>query len=831
MKLFSLIALPLFLLLAINPANSQEIDYLSPKKYRIVGVKVDGAPGIDPNTIILLSGLSKGDEITVPGDDISGAIKKLWDQDIFSDVEILQEKVIRNDIWLIIKVKQFPKLSDWSWNNTVSKSEGEDLEEMMNVYPSKIVTENLKANIRKRVRNYFRDKGFRNTSVRIETPIDTTKNNFVYLSFFVDKGEKIKINDIIFHGNEALSDGKLRRAMRETKIKRWYRIFKKSKLLSSTYKEDKQAIIALYNQMGMRDARITRDTIYQYDDKTVNIEIWLEEGNKYYFRNFDWIGNTKYSSGFLDTLLGINKGDVFNKSLLESRLYMDPAGRDITSQYMNKGYLFFQLNPVEKYVEGDSIDYDIMINEGKEAYIKDVRVFGNTKTNDHVIYREIRTRPGDLFNRNDIIRTQQELNNTGYFNPEAFNVNPIPDPVNGTVDIDYTVEEKPSDQIELSGGWGAGRIVGTLGLVFNNFSVRNMFKKGAWRPLPSGDGQRLSIRAQSNGSFWQSYNFSFTEPWLGGKKPNAFSVSAYHSIQSNGVGRNEPGRQQLSITGLSVSLGRRNKWPDDYFINSMEIGYQRFNVKDWGSIFVLDSGKADAYYFQFKIQRNSIDKPLYPTRGSKINFSGKLTPPWSWFDGVDDYSELSAQDRYKRIEYNKWKFTASWFNSLNHHKNKLVLNARIGFGFLHYYTEALGAAPFERFYLGGSGLTGFNIDGREIIALRGYDDQAVSPQQGGVLISKYTMELRYPLSLNPQATVYILGFAEAGNTWNNFKEFNPFAVKRSAGVGVRIFLPMFGLMGLDYGWGFDRLDQGAAGFQIPGSGQFHFTIGMNLGEL
>jgi outer membrane protein insertion porin family len=809
-----------------QPAN--QVDFLSPRKYRIGPIQVEGANFFDPNGIILISELREGEEITIPGDDISRSMKKLWDQGIFSEVEILQTRVDGITVHLLIRVKERPRLGSFNFVG-VSKGEADKIKEEIDLYRNKILTENLKRNSAQIIRNHFIDKGFHNVSVRVEQGQDNTGNNLDSLVYYVDKGKKVKIAEIIIEGNTTLKPGKLYRSMKDTKRKLWYRVWKTSKFIRSSYKTDKEALIQKFKNTGLRDASIVRDSVYAINEKELGIKIWIEEGHKYYFGDISWSGNTKHSTGKLDTLLGIRKGDVFNQGLLESRLYMDPAGTDITSLYMNKGYLFFNITPVEVRVYNDTIDYEIRINEGKQAYVRSVIVKGNTKTSDHVIYREIRTKPGDLFNREDIIRTQRELANTGWFDPEKFQINPLPDPATGTVDIEYIVEERPSDQVELSGGWGGGRVVGTLGLSFNNFSVRKMFKKSAWTPLPSGDGQRLSIRAQSNGLFWQSYNFSFTEPWLGGRKPNALSLSAYHSVQSNGRKLSDPERQSLAITGVSVGLGRRNKFPDDYFTNYQELGYQHYTVKNYSNLFVIDSGNSNAYFYQFRLSRNSVDQPIYPRSGSNVTFSLKLTPPYSWFNNKD-YTDLPDAERYKLIEYNKWKFTTSIFQPLSKDR-KLVLNARAGFGFLHYYTKQVGPPPFERFVLGGSGLTGFNLYGHEIIALRGYDDNSVSPQQGDMLIAKYTLELRYPLSLNPSATIWLQAFAEGGNTWSGFRYFNPFQVKRSAGVGVRIFLPMFGLMGLDYGWGFDGLDADSNGGHNPGSGQFHFTIGMNLGEL
>jgi outer membrane protein insertion porin family len=547
------------------------------------------------------------------------------------------------------------------------------------------------------------------------------------------------------------------------------------------------------------------------------------EGHVYKFGTITWVGNTKYSSEKLNSVLGIKPGDIYNQSQFESRLYMSEQSNDVSSLYMDDGYLFFQVNPIETRVHGDSIDYEMRIYEGKQATIRAITIVGNTKTHDRVIMREIRTRPGQLFRRVDVIRSQRQLASLGYFDPEKIQINPKPDPYTGTVDIEYVVEERPSDQVELSGGWGAGRIVGTLGVSFNNFSTRNFFNLPSWTPLPSGDGQKLSIRAQSNGLFFQSYNFSFTEPWLGGKKPNSLSFTMYHSVQSNGVKAKDPGRRDVKITGLSLGFGKRLKRPDDYFTLYLEANYQYYQLNNFGQVFAFDNGFSNNLSFRATLERNSTDQAIYPRSGSDIKVIGQFTPPYSLFNNKN-YAEMSTQERYKFVEYYKWKFTSSWFTRL---AGDLVLNTRIGFGYLGMYNRQVGVAPFERFYLGGSGLTGYALDGREIIALRGYDDGSLAPGTGAPIIAKYTWELRYPVSLNPSATVFGLAFVEAGNTWQNFKSFNPFDVYRSAGVGVRVFLPMFGLLGLDYGFRFD---------DVPGSpsmapGQIHFTIGMNLGEL
>ena len=803
----------------ISVGGNTKLDYAAPKQFEVGGITVSGTKYLDKKVLVLLSGLSVGEKIQVPGEAITEAIHKLWDQGLFSDVEITATKIVDDKIFLDIRLQERPRLSKYALKG-VKKSDANDIRESIRLIKGKVVTENLIVSTENIIQNHFIDKGFLNVEVAtIETP-DTTLPNNVILTFNVDRKKKIKIAKLIFRGNEEVKKGKLAGTMKETKQRKWWRVWKTSKFLDFEYENDKKALIAKYNQMGYRDARIISDTIYASKKNAINVEINLEEGRKYYFRNITWSGNTKYSSEVLGKILGIKKGDVYDQSRLDANLFMNPNGRDVSSLYLDDGYLFFNVQPTEILVVNDSIDLEMRVREGKQATINKVTVIGNTKTNDHVILRELRTKPGQLFSRADIIRSQRELSQLGYFNAETLGVDPKPNPVDGTVDIEYTVEEKPSDQIELSGGWGAGRIVGTLGVTFNNFSLRNMFKKGAWRPLPAGDGQRLSLRAQSNGLFFQSYNFSFMEPWLGGNKPNAFSVSAYHSVQSNGVQRGEARREAIRITGVSVGLGTRMKWPDDFFLVQHELSYQNYILENYQLISGFNNGNSHTFSYKLTISRNSIGDPIFPTYGSIISGSMELTPPFSAFTGLD-YTTASASEAYKLIEYHKWKFDAKWYISL---AKNLVIETKMQFGFLGGYNKDLGISPFERFYVGGDGLSGFGLDGREIVALRGYDNNSLSSSFGGTIFTKYSAEFRYRISPNPQATVYVLAFAEAGDSWLTFSEFKPYDLKKSAGVGVRIFLPMFGLLGLDYGWRFD---------DVPGRpdmapGQFHFSIGQQF---
>lgn len=832
----------------------------TPKKYRLAPVKIEGASFTDPNVISLLSGLVEGEEISVPGDKITDAIKALWKQSIFEDIQIMQDKIIGNDIFLTIKIVERPRLSKFSFKGSVKKSEADDIRNKIRLLKERVVTDYMLGTIKNTVHDFYVNEGYYHNKVEItQIPDPSTKTPHTIVTINVNKGKKVRIKNVNIIGNTIMSDGKLRRKLKESKPRRWYNPFNSGKYLEENLEKDLPNITAKYNSKGYRDARIIKDTTYFVAPNRVAIDITIDEGHKYYFGKFNWFGNSKYRSGQLDTILNIQQGDVYDQSKLEAKLFMNPNGFDISSLYMDDGYLFFQVNPQESNIHNDTIDFDILMYEGKQATINKVTIKGNDKTNDHVVYREIRTKPGQLFRRSDILRTQRELSQLGYFDPEKLNVVPTPNPADGTVDIEYTVEEKPSDQIELSGGWG-GRssvasaggtaggigIIGTLGVTFNNFSAKNIFNKSAWRPLPSGDGQRLSVRVQTNGIFYQSYNFSFTEPWLGGKKPNSLTFSAFHTLFSNGQKKYintdqgkviNPNTQRMSIIGSSLGFGKRLKWPDNYFNLFTNLSYNYYDLTQYGAFPLFSTGYANDINLGINISRNSVDGGgVFPKHGSNFVFHAQYTPPYSKFDNRD-YSNLIPRERYRFIEYQKYKITAEWFTQLTNKKGtegkearNLVLRTKVGYGFLGYYGKNVGFSPFERFYMGGSGISGFqNFVAREIIALRGYTDNSVSSAGGDPICARYTMELRYPISLNPQATIFVLGFAEAGNAWSSFKTYNPFQVKRSAGFGLRVFLPMFGLLGIDYGWGFDNIpgDPGIGN----GKGQFHFTIGGQLGEL
>ena len=855
--------------------DMSEIDYSLPREYEIGGITVTGVKYLDPQVLVMISGLQPGETIEVPGDKITSAIRKLWDQGLFEDVSITATTKIGKKIFLNIDLKERPRISKFSFRG-VKKSEAEELRKKINLTRGDVATEHTYTKTRRIIEDYFYDKGFHNTVVDVKAENDTTRDNYVNLILDINKGAKVRISEIIIEGNEDLTDNQLRKAMKETKVKGNFdpldplaptvyntlwdivrlkpkegftrltnyffdnyrpRIFKGSKYIEKNFEDDKVNIISKYNQNGYRDARIIGDSIYKIDDRNIGIKIKLDEGNKYYFRDINWVGNTKYDTTLLNKVLGIHKGDVYNKELLQTNLTYNEGGYDISSIYMDDGYLFFRVDPIEVRVENDSIDLEIRMYEGDQATIGKVSVKGNTKTNDHVVVREMYTKPGQLFSRSDVIRTTRELAALGYFNAETLNPNIQPDPTDGTVDIEYIVEETSSDQVELSAGWGYNSLILSLGLTLNNFSFKNMFKKGAWNPIPGGDGQKLSLRVQTYGTQYLYYGLSFTEPWLGGKKPNSFTTSLYHSTYSTGFERTSENFGTFKTTGLSFGLGKRLTWPDDYFTVYHGINLMRYKLNNYSSIFNFGSG--DGYFnvisYNISIGRNSVSQPIYPRYGSEMVLSLELTPPYSAFTNKD-YNELfpgeenraeREDNMYRWVEFHKWKFKLAWYNELY---DKLVLMTRVRFGFLGCYNHNIGITPFQRFYLGGDGLSNYNFDGREIIGMRGYANNNLTPYYyvdkdfGGNIFAKYTMELRYPLSLNPTATIYALGFLEAGNDWFGVENFNPFDVYRSAGIGLRIYLPMFGMLGIDWGYGFDDIPGVSGG----NKSQFHFSIGGSI---
>lgn len=810
--LLMIVALPL-------GVNAQEdlpvIEYGTPKEFEIGGIKVLGAQYSDDNAITAITGLKVGDKIRVPGEDIYRAIKALWKLRLFTDVQILQEKVIGDVIFLEIIVVERPRLARHSFKN-VKKSIHDDLNDEVNKFLLKggIVTDNIKTNASNAIKNYFQGKGYLDVEVNVEEVPDEKLVNAVKLIFDVDKKKKVKIKDITFSGITVKAK-KLRKKMDETHRKK--KLFSSSKLVKEDYEVDKKNIIAYYNTLGFRDARIASDSIWRNDDGELMIHMNVAEGNQYYFRNIVWKGNSIYDDETLANVLGIEKGEVYNTELLETRLRFSQDGRDVSTQYLDNGYLFFQVDPIETSITDDSIDLELRIFEGPQATIDKVTIAGNDRTHEHVIRRELRTRPGEKFSRTDIIRSQREIINLGYFNPETMEMNTPVNPQRGTVDIEYVVEEKPSDQLELSAGWaGGGRgVIGTLGVSFNNFSVRNIFKKETWSPLPQGDGQRLSLRAQTNGSFFQSYNVSFTEPWLGGKKPTSFTVAGFFNRFAFGD-RAFSNFQKFVIAGGTVTLGTRLKFPDDNFISQTAMTLQNLSLENWGrGLFITDDGTVvtDGNYYNFSITqtftRSTISDPLYPKSGSRFSLAVGVTPPYSLFN-KKDYSELPVDERFKWLEYHKWRFNAEWYTNIF---DKFVIKAEAKIGMIDSYNDDIGISPFERFQIGGDGLANQQFGaytGVDLISLRGYDENELPDniQNGSVvatpIFNKYTLELRYPLSTNPSSTIYALAFVQGGNSYRSFRDFNPFDVKRSAGMGLRVFLPMFGTLGFDYGLGFDK---------------------------
>lgn len=788
--------------------------------YEVAGITVSGAQDLDPNVVIMLTNIRVGDNVQFPDPKISDAIKTLWRQQLFENITLSVVNKSGKKVYLDIRLQELPKMSKY-FITGAKKSWKDDIREELDLRAGKVVNENLVVMSRNKIQSYFREKGYLNATVDITQERDTTFNNAVILGFRVKPGARVKIGEIAFVGNEAVADKVLLKAMKNTKMK-GKAIFKVSKLRKKEYREDMRALVAKYNSMGYRDARVIRDTNYRVDDEHINIKITIEEGRKYYFGDITFVGNTKYDTPLLRSILKINRGDIYDSQHLNERVSFDPNGNDVASIYLNNGYLFSQVVPIEKNVQNDTIDVEIRIQEGRQATIRKISITGNERTNDHVIYREVRTRPGDLFSKAMIQRTIRELSQLGYFDQTQIGVNPVPDPQTGTVDLEYTVVEKSTSQLELQGGWGANRVVGTLGLNFNNFSAKNIGNKRAWLPLPTGDGQTINIRAQSNGLYFQSYNASFTEPWLGGKKPNSFTGTIYHNVQSNGVQASDPNRQSLLITGINFGLGQRLKWPDDYFTLYQGLEFRRFNLNNFPTGFLnYNKGISNNVNYKFTLGRNNTDVPIFPTRGSQISFAAELTPPFSLLRDDIDYKSLSSEERFKLVEYHKWMLNADWFAPIT---SKFVIRTHGEFGYLGSYNKDLGLPPFERFYVGGDGLANFVIDGREIIGLRGYTNNSITPGGGGALYNKYVFEMRYIIANNPSAQVFPLIFMEGGNNYDNFWDYRAFNLKRSAGAGLRIYMPMFGLMGVDVAYGFDPEPNGAA----ASGWQTHFIIGQQF---
>ncbi len=816
-----------------------EYNFAQPQKYLIKDILVEETNGkaIDKRIVVLYSGLSRNQYVKLPGNDFSKAIENLWIQHNYSDIQLYIKETSPGEIIVNIVVAEQARIWQYGiWG--VSNSDKKDLREMLGLKRGKFITPNLLNVSRYKIINHYKEKGYYNADVVMERIAIDTLNGYERLNININKGNKVKLYDIVITGNEQLADAKIRRSANKLKRKRDKILpFVTSKYTAVKWEEEKAKILNKYISNGFRDAKILKDSIANWPKSNrVTKFINISEGNKYYFGNVIWKGNKKFRAGTLDTILSIANGSVFNQNLLEERLYANPGGFDIQSLYMDDGYLFFNMQWVETQVHGDTIDLEIRINEGEQARIGRVNWTGNTKTNDRVVLREIRTKPGDIFNRSEIQRTMRDLAALGLFDPAAMNVNPKPNPANGTVDIDYLLAEKPSDQIELSGGWGGNglnnrpSVIGTAGVQLNNFSTRKLFNRKAWNPVPTGDGQKLSLRAQSNGVSYQGYTFSFTEPWFGGRKPNSLSVSIFHTVNSfDSRLKADPLRQVFFNTGINVSLGKRLKWPDDFFSIQNSISLQNYRMQNMdGGFYGFPTGFSGLSHnisFQTNLTRSSVSDMIYPMSGSSFNLTLNATPPYSLFNNKD-YNTISTNEKYKWAEFYKWKLDMDWYTTI---WKKMVLATRARFGFLGYYNANLGTTFFERFQVGGAGMFGFNIAATEIISQRGYDNYTISQnamgaQAGAPIFNKFTTELRYSLVQSQTATVYGLAFLEAGDAYRNLKTYNPFQLKRAAGVGVRLFMPMFGLIGLDYGYGFDYK-------QVQGNtkpGQVHFFIGQQF---
>lgn len=788
------------------------------KIYEISSITVSGNQFSDANAIIGISGLRIGQKINIPGADIPNAIKAIYKQRLFTQVNIQILTQVQNVVSLQIIVEEKPRYSTHSFKG-VKKSAHEDLNVIISNHLPKnsVYTNEINEALVNSLQAFYIEKGYLDAKVVIHQLPDEKKPNTIKLLFDFHKNKRVKIAKISFSGNKLVKSRKLRKQMKETRS--FWHIFSKSKFQEEKYQTDKEHLITYYNGQGFRNADIIGDSIWRQSNGKLRIHINLNEGNRFYFRTISIKGNSLYPESHIKNVLGIQKGDVYDQELLQKRLSFAQDGRDVSSLYMDEGYLFFRAEPVEVAVENDSVDLEIRITEGPPATIDKVVVRGNERTHEQVIRREIRTRPGQKFSRSDIIRSQRAILALGFFNPEALGINTPVNPKRGTVDIEYTVEERPSDQLELSAGYSAYGLIGTLGVVFNNFSTRNFFKKSSWSPLPQGDGQKLSLRAQTNGRYYQSYNFSFTEPWLGGKRPTSLTIGGIYSLIDNSAYGSTPG--SLSIARLSGALGTQLKWPDDNFGTSGAINLERIRLNQYVGFNVgtpaiaVDNG--DFYNISFKqtLVRSTVSEPLFPRSGSRISVSLQLTPPYSLFRSNWNPDSVSVNKRYQWVEYHKWRMDGEWYVNL---ANKLVLAFNAKIGILGYYDKKLKAPPFERFVLGGDGLNNqsFTVTGRDIFSLRGYEVEDVKAKtvderrtirtdaEDATIFNKFTMELRYPLSLNPSATIFGSIWAQGGNSWNSFKEYNPLSLKRSVGVGVRVFLPMFGLLGFDYGIGFDK---------------------------
>lgn len=845
----------------------QGTDLGKPKEYELAGVTVSGAKYLDQDLLIAVSNLVVGQKLHLPNDDgIAKAIRALWKQELFSGIEITVTKIIDNKVFLNIAVVERPRLSRYNFKN-IKTSEAKELKNKVGLVTNKVVTAATKKEASERIKKYYVEKGYGQVAIDVREHRDTLSQNKVMLTFYIRKGAKTHINQVNIVGAHHASEARLKRTLKSTKemsritlhpekevcaygekkrsfgkymrefgflslsqtldaLDPYFRfkLFASSKYNETKFEDDKQALVAYYNTLGYRDASIEADTVYPVQSGNLNVDIKVNEGHRYYFGDIAWKGNTKYSSETLAKILGIKKGDVYNQQLLETktgRQLSPDGGEDISSLYMDDGYLFFNIEPVEVSINGDTINYEMRIAEGAQATIRDIGIAGNDRTNDHVIRRELRTLPGNKFSRTDLIRSQREIANLSFFDQEKIGIQPKPHPEDGTVDIDYTVVEKSSDQLSLSAGFGGGfGFYGNVGISFNNFSARNIFKPKLWDPLPVGDGQKFSVNYSSSGKYFNSLNTSFTEPWLGGKKPNALTANLMYTWRSGAYGTTgvDPKSSFLRILGGGLSMGKRLRWPDNFFVFNYGVYYNNYRLKEFAIIPNFNNGQSNDLNFKFILSRNSLDQPLYPRAGANISFTFQFTPPYSAFSGKD-YTDQPASVKYKWLEYHKYKFVADWYQKIH---GNLVLRIAAKYGFMGYYNKSIGYAPFGRYQLGGDGMTMGNFYiGNEILRQRGYNVYATS----ATIFNKYECELRYPFSLSPTATIYGLAFVDAGNAWNTFADYDPTKLNRDFGLGIRVFLPMFGLLGLDYGVGVDKYNPSQQITGFKSLAKFTFMLG------
>ena len=830
-----------------------EVDYNRPRKYIVGGVEVRGNNYFSDEQIIQITGMQKGMELTVPGDDVSNIVKRLWLQRYFEDVSLSIGHVKADSAFFVISLIERPRVSKWTFSG-IKTGDQKDLMDRLALRRGGEYSDYVKKTSSDIIKRYYAEKGFLNCKVDVQARRDTVIANAITVNFAVDKGEKVRIKDINFIGNENVKEFKLARSMKKTKSNKFYNFFSSKKFNEKEYPNDLKNLLSAFNEAGFRDARIVRDSIYYVEPGRLAIDIEVEEGDRYYFRDISWTGNSVYSSDVLNSILSISKGDVYDVVSMDKRL--NGGGKqneyDVTKLYRDNGYLFFNVTPVETNIQNDSVDVELRISEGKQATLNNIIINGNDLTNEKVVRRQVFTRPGYLFSQSDFERSIREIASLGQFDPEAimdgtkgFSI--IPNQTTNTVDIIYNVTEKPSSQLELSGGWGGNTFVATVGVSFNNFSTHRVFDKSAWRPVPLGDAQNLSFRFQTNGTYYTALIANFTEPWLTGKKPTSLNLGAYYTRQTdsylalNILSHN----RQMEVYGFSASLGNRLKWPDNYFVLYNGLSWQSYKLTNWYSgSFIFENGVANNLSYTLSLSRNSTDQQIYPRQGSDFSASLQLTPPFSLFRHYDfdsegnkikvsdpmsiNYDKWSSQNRYKWIEYHKWKFSAANYTKLI---GDLVLMTRAQFGYLGYYNRNWGYSPFEGFVMGGDGMSGYSSYGTDIISMRGYENYSLTPTvatsynsygyaNAGNVYDKFTVELRYPLILQPSSTIFALLFLEGGNCWSDIRDFNPFQIKRSAGVGVRIFLPMVGLLGVDWGYGFDDSQNGGS--------QFHFVIGQQF---